>query len=157
MQIVFLQKANQLPPQILLQHHQNEGMDGLAHLVRVYQDGVLTDDPGLTQLGNALVDGWDGEIDQSHHLRGGGVGFFGKDSKDLAVDFIHRNASSAVCMQKIEEHGLDMQLVGAECAFDGSRILSVSKFSCTEGSDSAVIRCSFLIRQVGVPGTLEII
>ena len=28
-----------------------------------------------------------------------------------------------VCMQKIAEQGLDMQLVSAECAFDGSRIL----------------------------------
>ena len=29
----------------------------------------------------------------------------------------------AVCLQKIEEHQLDMQLVSAEVAFDGSKIL----------------------------------
>ena len=28
-----------------------------------------------------------------------------------------------ICLQKIEEYGLDMQLVSAECAFDGSKIL----------------------------------
>ena len=28
-----------------------------------------------------------------------------------------------VCAQKIQSHGLDMQLVSAECAFDGSKIL----------------------------------
>ena len=28
-----------------------------------------------------------------------------------------------VCLKKIEEHGLDMQLVSAECAFDGSKLL----------------------------------
>ena len=28
-----------------------------------------------------------------------------------------------ICMEKIAEHGLDMQLVSAECAFDGSKIL----------------------------------
>ena len=29
----------------------------------------------------------------------------------------------ALCLQKIQEHKLDMQLVSAECAFDGSKIL----------------------------------
>ena len=29
----------------------------------------------------------------------------------------------AYCMDKIREHGLDMQLVSAECAFDGSKLL----------------------------------
>ncbi len=28
-----------------------------------------------------------------------------------------------VCLKKIEEHGLDMQLVSVECAFDGSKLL----------------------------------
>ena len=28
-----------------------------------------------------------------------------------------------VCQQKIQAHGLDMQLVSAECAFDGSKII----------------------------------
>ena len=34
-----------------------------------------------------------------------------------------KSAPSRVCQKKIAEHGLEMQLVSAECAFDGSKIL----------------------------------
>ena len=46
-----------------------------------------------------------------------------EDERTARENLEKEQKASAVCMQKIEEHGLDMQLVGAECAFDGSRIL----------------------------------
>ncbi|MBQ6839175.1 MAG: hypothetical protein IJO45_00605 [Oscillospiraceae bacterium] len=61
-----------------------------------------------------------------------------------------------VCMQKIEEHGLDMQLVSAECAFDGSKILFF--FTADERVDfrelvknlASVFHTRIELRQIGV-------
>ena len=61
-----------------------------------------------------------------------------------------------VCQQKITEHGLDMQLVSAECAFDGSKIIF---FFTAEGrvdfrelvkNLAAVFRTRIELRQIGV-------
>lgn len=62
----------------------------------------------------------------------------------------------AVCQQKIEEHKLDMQLVSAECAFDGSKILFF--FTADERVDfrelvknlASIFRTRIELRQIGV-------
>ena len=46
--------------------------------------------------------------------------------KDEAINAENRKREAeafAVCLKKIEQHKLDMQLVSAECAFDGSKLL----------------------------------
>ena len=61
-----------------------------------------------------------------------------------------------VCMQKIAEHNLDMQLVSAECAFDGSKILFF--FTADERVDfrelvknlAGVFHTRIELRQIGV-------
>ena len=61
-----------------------------------------------------------------------------------------------VCQQKIEAHGLDMQLVSAECAFDGSKIIF---FFTAEGrvdfrelvkNLASIFRTRIELRQIGV-------
>ena len=61
-----------------------------------------------------------------------------------------------ICLQKIAEQGLDMQLVSAECAFDGSRILFF--FTADERVDfrelvknlASVFHTRIELRQIGV-------
>ena len=64
--------------------------------------------------------------------------------------------SFEVCQQKILEHGLDMQLVSAECAFDGSKIIF---FFTADGrvdfrelvkNLASVFRTRIELRQIGV-------
>ncbi len=61
-----------------------------------------------------------------------------------------------VCLQKIEEHKLDMQLVSAECAFDGGKILFY--FTADERVDfrelvknlASIFHTRIELRQIGV-------
>ena len=46
-----------------------------------------------------------------------------KDEKIAAENQAKERKAHEVCLQKIQEHQLDMQLVSTECAFDGSKIL----------------------------------
>ncbi len=46
-----------------------------------------------------------------------------QDEKINADNQAKEKKAFDVCMKKIEDHKLDMQLVSAECAFDGSKIL----------------------------------
>ena len=46
-----------------------------------------------------------------------------KDEKAVAENQELEKKAYALCMEKITEQALDMQLVSAECAFDGSKIL----------------------------------
>ena len=46
-----------------------------------------------------------------------------QDEKILAENRAKEKQAFDSCMKKIAQHGLDMQLVSAECAFDGSKIL----------------------------------
>ena len=46
-----------------------------------------------------------------------------KDEKIVEENRAKEKKAHEVCLQKIEELGLDMQLVSAECTFDGSKIL----------------------------------
>ena len=45
------------------------------------------------------------------------------DEKILAENRAREKQAYEACVKKIGQHGLDMQLVSAECAFDGSKIL----------------------------------
>ena len=45
------------------------------------------------------------------------------DEKVLAENRAKEKQAYEACVKKIGQHGLDMQLVSAECAFDGSKIL----------------------------------
>ena len=61
-----------------------------------------------------------------------------------------------VCIQKIAEHGLDMQLVNVECAFDGSKLLFF--FTADERVDfrelvknlASIFHTRIELRQIGV-------
>ncbi len=46
-----------------------------------------------------------------------------QDEKILAENRAREKQAFDTCIKKIAQHGLDMQLVSAECAFDGSKIL----------------------------------
>ena len=46
-----------------------------------------------------------------------------QDEKAMEENRLTEKKAYEVCVQKIQEHQLDMQLVSAECAFDGSKIL----------------------------------
>ena len=46
-----------------------------------------------------------------------------QDEKTAAQNQETEKRAFAVCMEKVQEYQLDMQLVSAECAFDGSKIL----------------------------------
>ena len=46
-----------------------------------------------------------------------------QDEKTIAENRTKEKKAYDICMQKIADHGLDMQLVSAEYAFDGSKIL----------------------------------
>ncbi len=46
-----------------------------------------------------------------------------QDEKTAAENQAKERQAYEVCQQKIQQLGLDMQLVGAECAFDGSKLL----------------------------------
>ena len=46
-----------------------------------------------------------------------------QDEKTAAENHAKEKKAFEFCMKKIKEQALDMQLVSAECAFDGSRIL----------------------------------
>ena len=78
------------------------------------------------------------------------------DEKIAAENYEKEKKAFAICLQKIEEHKLDMQLVSAECAFDGSKILF---FFTADGrvdfrelvkNLASVFRTRIELRQIGV-------
>ena len=79
-----------------------------------------------------------------------------QDEQTAAENQAKEKKAYEVCMQKIEEHGLDMQLVSAECAFDGSRILFF--FTADERVDfrelvknlASIFHTRIELRQIGV-------
>ena len=79
-----------------------------------------------------------------------------QDEKILAENRAKEKKAHEVCLQKIAEHGLDMQLVSAECAFDGSKILFF--FTADERVDfrelvknlASVFHTRIELRQIGV-------
>jgi len=78
------------------------------------------------------------------------------DEKVAADNQAKEKKAYEVCLQKIAEHGLDMQLVSAECAFDGSKILFF--FTADERVDfrelvknlASVFHTRIELRQIGV-------
>ena len=79
-----------------------------------------------------------------------------QDEKVLAENREKERQAFEVCQEKVAEHGLDMQLVGAECAFDGSKILFF--FTADERVDfrelvknlASVFHTRIELRQIGV-------
>ena len=79
-----------------------------------------------------------------------------QDEKIAAENRAREKKAFDVCMQKIDEHKLDMQLVSAECAFDGSKILFY--FTADERVDfrelvknlASVFHTRIELRQIGV-------
>ncbi len=78
------------------------------------------------------------------------------DEKVVEENRNREKKAYAVCLQKIEEHKLDMQLVSAECTFDGSKILFY--FTADERVDfrelvknlASVFHTRIELRQIGV-------
>ena len=79
-----------------------------------------------------------------------------RDEQIIAENRAKEKRAYEVCMQKIDEHKLDMQLVSAEVAFDGSKILFY--FTADERVDfrelvknlAAVFHTRIELRQIGV-------
>jgi len=79
-----------------------------------------------------------------------------QDEKTVAENRAREKKAFEVCLQKIEEHGLDMQLVSAEVAFDGSKILFY--FTADERVDfrelvknlASIFHTRIELRQIGV-------
>ena len=79
-----------------------------------------------------------------------------QDEKTNSENRAREKRAYEVCLQKIEKHGLDMQLVSAECAFDGSKILFY--FTADERVDfrelvkdlASVFHTRIELRQIGV-------
>ncbi len=79
-----------------------------------------------------------------------------QDEKTLAENRAKEKRAFEVCLQKVEEHKLDMQLVSAEYAFDGSKILFF--FTADERVDfrelvknlASVFHTRIELRQIGV-------
>ena len=79
-----------------------------------------------------------------------------QDEKTIAENRAKEKKAYEVCLQKISDHQLDMQLVSAEVAFDGSKILFY--FTADERVDfrelvknlAAVFHTRIELRQIGV-------
>ena len=79
-----------------------------------------------------------------------------QDEKTVAENRAKEKKAYDVCLQKIEDHGLEMQLVSAEVAFDGSKILFY--FTADERVDfrelvknlASVFHTRIELRQIGV-------
>ena len=79
-----------------------------------------------------------------------------QDEKTAAENHAKEKRAYEICLQKIAEHNLDMQLVSAECAFDGSKLLFF--FTADERVDfrelvknlASVFHTRIELRQIGV-------
>ena len=79
-----------------------------------------------------------------------------QDEKTVAENRAKERRAHEICLQKIAEHGLDMQLVSAEYAFDGSKILFF--FTADERVDfrelvknlASIFHTRIELRQIGV-------
>ena len=79
-----------------------------------------------------------------------------QDEKTVEQNREKEKQAYEICLQKVEEHKLDMQLVSAECAFDGSKILFF--FTADERVDfrelvkalASIFHTRIELRQIGV-------
>ena len=79
-----------------------------------------------------------------------------QDEKTVLENQAKEKKAYEICLQKIAEHNLDMQLVSAECAFDGSKLLFF--FTADERVDfrelvknlASVFHTRIELRQIGV-------
>ena len=78
------------------------------------------------------------------------------DEKTVEENRAKERRAHEICLQKIADHGLDMQLVSTECAFDGSKILFF--FTADERVDfrelvknlASIFHTRIELRQIGV-------
>ena len=79
-----------------------------------------------------------------------------QDERIVEENIAKEKKAHQVCLEKIAEYGLDMQLVSAECAFDGSKILFF--FTADERVDfrelvknlATIFHTRIELRQIGV-------
>jgi len=79
-----------------------------------------------------------------------------QDEKIAAENQAREKRAFEICQEKIREHGLDMQMVSAECAFDGSKLLFF--FTADERVDfrdlvkdlAGIFHTRIELRQIGV-------
>ncbi len=79
-----------------------------------------------------------------------------QDERQIEENRAKEKKAYDICLQKIADHGLDMQLVSAECAFDGSKILFF--FTADERVDfrelvknlAGIFHTRIELRQIGV-------
>ena len=79
-----------------------------------------------------------------------------EDERTVAKNRAEEKRAFDICMQKVQEHGLDMQLVSAEYAFDGSKVLFF--FTADERVDfrelvknlASIFHTRIELRQIGV-------
>ena len=79
-----------------------------------------------------------------------------QDERTIAENRAKERKAHEICLQKIADHGLDMQLVSAEVAFDGSKILFY--FTADERVDfrelvknlASIFHTRIELRQIGV-------
>ena len=79
-----------------------------------------------------------------------------QDEKIAAENRVKEKKAHEICLQKIADHGLDMQLISAEVAFDGSKILFY--FTADERVDfrelvknlASIFHTRIELRQIGV-------
>ena len=79
-----------------------------------------------------------------------------QDEKTIAENRAKEKKAHEICLQKIADHGLDMQLVSTEVAFDGSKILFF--FTADERVDfrelvknlASIFHTRIELRQIGV-------
>ena len=79
-----------------------------------------------------------------------------RDEKTISENRAKEKKAQEICIQKIAEHGLDMQLVSTEVAFDGSKILFF--FTADERVDfrelvknlASIFHTRIELRQIGV-------
>ena len=79
-----------------------------------------------------------------------------QDEKIAAENQAREKRAFEICQEKIREHGLDMQMVSAECAFDGSKLLFF--FTADERVDfrdlvkdlASIFHTRIELRQIGV-------
>ena len=128
--------------------------DGVSYEVgdHVIIDTARGEEFGICAGGNHMISSRDVVAPLRKVLRRANA----QDEKTIAENRAREKRAYEVCLQKIGEHSLDMQLVSAEVAFDGSKILFY--FTADERVDfrelvknlAGIFHTRIELRQIGV-------
>ena len=128
--------------------------DGVSYEVgdHVIIDTARGEEFGICAGGNHLISSKDVVAPLRKVIRRANA----QDEKTIAENRAREKKAYEVCLQKIGEHSLDMQLVSAEVAFDGSKILFY--FTADERVDfrelvknlAGIFHTRIELRQIGV-------